>query len=647
MANEYVRVVRLIVTGDTAGAIKAMQDLEKKSDSFGTKAEKLGSKITKVGKTLNMISLPLLAVGAYAVKSAVSFQSSMTQIQTMAGASAKELKYLEAGVLSLSTKTGVGSETLAKALYPIRSVGLRGSHALEVLSAAAKGAQISGAGTTEVATALTSVLQSKLKDIHGANDALGAMNGIVNLGKMHLNELAEAMGSGIMPQLERSGVGFRDFGAALDAMTRKGVPANVEATRLKTNLSQIASPSTKAIKALKEIGLAQDALALSMRKNGITGMLGMLQGHLSSLPIVTQQQLIGEIFGGSRGGSNMMGLLAALPEMNKIHSELGGYNAARVNREMKQRERDASFQLQRLGTTAGRALIESGKAIMPVVIQVAKKLAGILSTVAQAFAHLSKPVKTAIVIFGGVLAVAGPLLVVVGKVVSAIGVLANAFKAVNNAFKAVNAAIDIGMMFDPITLGLIAVGVLVLLVVTHFKTFQHVVGAVFGWLRGAVNTVIGFVKAHWPLLLGILTGPFGFLVGYVATHFKQVAKIVRTVFGAVAGFIGKIFDSIVNDVVKAINLVIGAINLIIKGYNSIPSFLRPTGTVKEIGLVKEVGGSAPRGGVGPRPAFAGAGGWDTHRLHVDNKIYIDRRSIGRPVAEAVTEYTARRKARQG
>src|SRR6202041_2200260 len=38
--------------------------------------------------------------------------------------------------------------------------------------------------------------------------------------------------------------------------------------------------------------------------------------------------------------------------------------------------------------------------------------------------------------------------------------------------------------------------------------------------------VFDWVKAHWPLLLGILTGPFGLAAGEIIQHYKVILKAV-------------------------------------------------------------------------------------------------------------------------
>src|SRR5580693_5485708 len=196
MALASNRVVRYIITGDSAGAVKAMKETEVAASKVGSKLEETGSKMktlgsgmSSFGRKLSYLSVPLLAVGGYSIKMAMDFQTSMTQLRTQAGASAKELKYLEAGALKIGPKVAEGPTELAQALYPIRSVGLQGKQALEALTAAAKGSQVSGAGLTETSEALSGALRTQLSDVHSASGAMSIMNGIVGLGRMHLDEL--------------------------------------------------------------------------------------------------------------------------------------------------------------------------------------------------------------------------------------------------------------------------------------------------------------------------------------------------------------------------------------------------------------------------------------------------------------------------
>lgn len=93
---------------------------------------------------------------------------------------------------------------------------------------------------------------------------------------------------------------------------------------------------------------------------------------------------------------------------------------------------------------------------------------------------------------------------------------------------------------NPIGLVVVAIAGLVAgLVIAYQKseTFRAVVNKTFTFLKniviGTVNTVVGFVRSHWKLLLGILTGPIGAAVILIAGHWSKITGGVSAMYGAV------------------------------------------------------------------------------------------------------------------
>jgi TP901 family phage tail tape measure protein len=423
------RYIKYVITTDNAGAITGMRQVEEGATTLGSKLETTGSKLkslgsgmTSFGHKLTALSVPLLAVGGYSVKMAVDFQSSMTQLQTQAGASGKELKYLEGQVLKLGPKVAEGPKELAEALYPIRSVGLKGSEAMKALAAASKGAQISGAGLTETADAMAGAMRTGIKEIHSASGAMGIMNGIVGLGKMHLSELTAAMGTGLLSEAKKAGLGFRDVGAAIDAMTRQGIPADAEATRLRTNLTKMAAPTGVALRALKSIGLEQFSLANAMKSpGGLVTALDLLHGHLSKIGSDEQALVLSKAFGGAKGSANVAGLLNALPEMTKIQGQLAKTGEGQFEKAFGERTRDASFKMQAALAAGKTALVSFGQTLIPIVIPALTKFSKLVIDGIEWLKRLPKPLKDVMIGFTVLLAVGGPLLIFFGNMISAVG----------------------------------------------------------------------------------------------------------------------------------------------------------------------------------------------------------------------------------
>src|ERR1039458_10123178 len=224
MSVGQTRVIRIVLTGDSAGLQKAFVD----ADAAGVKAEtsmqkmqSAGRGMSSVGRSMTMAAVPLVALGVYAVKTAATFQASMTMIRTQVGASAGEVTNMSAQILKLAPKVGEGPNALAQALYPIESVGLRGAAALNALTAAAQGAQVSGASLTDTANILAGTLRVGFRDVHSASEAMSILNATTAQGKMRLQDLNNALATGVSVEAKRAGLGLRDIGTAMAAMARQ------------------------------------------------------------------------------------------------------------------------------------------------------------------------------------------------------------------------------------------------------------------------------------------------------------------------------------------------------------------------------------------------------------------------------------------
>src|ERR1700722_1033033 len=197
--------IEYVITGTSEGAIAAMRRVSAGAEETanvlertGGKMKSLGSGMISFGRSLTYVSLPLAALGAYSVKSALQFQTSMPLLRTQAGASAKEVGRLNKEVLGLSGKGahGFGPNELAEALYPIRSDGFKAAEAMKVLSAASAGARVSGAGLTLTANALGGVLRTYgVSGPEAAAKAMDSLNATVGFGKFKLEELDDALTS--------------------------------------------------------------------------------------------------------------------------------------------------------------------------------------------------------------------------------------------------------------------------------------------------------------------------------------------------------------------------------------------------------------------------------------------------------------------
>lgn len=85
------------------------------------------------------------------------------------------------------------------------------------------------------------------------------------------------------------------------------------------------------------------------------------------------------------------------------------------------------------------------------------------------------------------------------------------------------------MALNPVVLIVIAIVALVAALVLAYQKvdwFRNFVDGAFRLIAGVVETVVGFIKDHWKLLLVILTGPIGIAVLLISKHWDTIKGFV-------------------------------------------------------------------------------------------------------------------------
>lgn len=149
-------------------------------------------------------------------------------------------------------------------------------------------------------------------------------------------------------------------------------------------------------------------------------------------------------------------------------------------------------------------------------------------------------------------------------IAAAIGALVAAFIALSIA-----AAIAWAIALGPVAL--VVAGIVALIAVFA------VLYAKVGWFHDAVDATWGFIKTHWPILVGVVM-PFLIPLLLIIKHFRTIKSVAMSVFNwikgaahavgaavsaafnGVAGAVSSAFHAVVSAVVAAINWLIGAFN---------------------------------------------------------------------------------------
>lgn len=422
--------VNVAITGD---AKKFKRELSKAERSLGA----FGKKATSAGKSLSTnLTLPMVAAGAAALKSAIGFESSMTKIQSLVGLSAEAVAGFAEDVKGLAGETARAPQELADAMFFVTSAGLRGAEATEVLEASAKAAAVGLGETAVIADLATSALNAYGAENLSATDATDVLTAAVREGKLDASELAASMGS-VLPVASAMGVNFNEIGAAFAAMSRTGTNAAEAATQIRAIMVTLLKPSVQADKALKDMGLSAAELRNQMREKGLLSTLQTLADEFDG-----NSEAAAAVFGNVRALVGVMDLMGSGAETTAdIFSNMADVTGT-LDDAFGITADTAEFKLNQALTDVKLALQEVGEALIPVVIPAVQALAGFVKDLADRFSNLTPFMQNTVLAIAGITAVAGPLLIVAGKMALAfksLGIKITAAKVAMSGFVAATA----------------------------------------------------------------------------------------------------------------------------------------------------------------------------------------------------------------
>jgi len=230
--------------------------------------------MTRTGRTLTRtLTLPILAIGAAATKTAITFDDEMTKIETLVGVAANQVDRWRESILALGPAVGRGPNELARALFVVTSAGERGANALQVVESAAMAAAIGLGDTATTARAVTAAMQA-YKDMGlDAARATDILVGTVRAGNLVAEDLAGSLGR-VLATASTLGVTFEEVGGFIATFTRLGVSAEEATTSLRQIFTSILTPQQKTIEALESVNLSATDL---MDRLGSEGLLSVLE----------------------------------------------------------------------------------------------------------------------------------------------------------------------------------------------------------------------------------------------------------------------------------------------------------------------------------------------------------------------------------
>ena len=478
-----------------------MLKITQKQEDFknlGSKISGVGSACKQLGKSLLPASAAATGVIASTTKAAMSFETAMAQVKTIAGNSAVSYKGnmtdMSKAIMQLSTDTGIAAEDIAGATYNAISAGVDVSKSVEFVATANA---LAVGGFTDMTTSvdvLTTTLNAYGDKAGTAESISDKLITTQNLGKTTVNELASSMGK-VIPTASAYGISIDNLCASYVAMTKGGIATAESTTYMKSMFNELADSGSTVGTILQE-------------KTGKS--FGQLMGEGKSLADVIDilgqsvngdSEAFAQLWGSSEAGTGALAILnGGTADFNNTLKEMGNSTGA-ASSAMDKMNDTSAHKMQVAMNNMKNAAIELGGAFAPVMSGIAK----VVGTVATAFSNLPAPVKNVIAVIIGVVAVASPLLMIIGSITTGIGGLISIGGSLTGVIGGLTGGLGglagglggLATAFNPVTLAIGAVVAAGALLIANWDKVKAAAGAVKDWVVEKWNSLKEKTSEAW------------------------------------------------------------------------------------------------------------------------------------------------------
>ncbi|MDQ1743887.1 MAG: trimeric autotransporter adhesin [Pseudonocardiales bacterium] len=331
-------------------------------------AEASGAKMSGAFIKHGALAAAGLAIGlADAAKKATKYQSDMLLLHTQAGVSMDEVNKQSGQLLKLAPQVATGADEMAVSLYHIESTGLRGAKGLEAVRIAAEGANVGHADLEATTNALTSTIASGIPGVQDMAAAMGSLNAIVGAGDMKMQDLNDALASGVLTVVKGYGLSLNDVGAALATFGDNNIRGADAATMLRMAVQALSTPAAQGADTLKRLGLSTTKLRDDMAKGGLSSALEDLYAHLKAAKVGTTEVggVLTEVFG-KKAGPGLAVLIGQI-DRYRLKTEEVARGGKTFNQSWNDWLKSNEGQMKTLEANVSSLEISIGNKLLPVI----------------------------------------------------------------------------------------------------------------------------------------------------------------------------------------------------------------------------------------------------------------------------------------
>ena len=571
---------------------------------LGETLQSAGDKISGVGQKLLPVTAGVTALGTIAVKTGADFDSAMSKVAAVSGATGSEMDALREKAREMGSKTKFSASEAADAMNYMAMAGWKTNDMLSGIEGIMNLAAASGedlASTSDIVTDALTAFGLSVSDSGHFADILAAASSNANTNVSMMGETFKYAA----PVLGSLGYSAEDSAIAIGLMANAGIKSSQAGTALRSAITNLAKPTDTVAAAMEQYGIS--LTDSSGKMYSLRELMEQLRQKLGGLSEAEQAQAAASLFG-KEAMSGMLAIINGSPaDFEKLSNAIDtcsdtvdGYNGTTEKMAAVMQDNLAG-QVTILKSQLEELAISFSDILMPTIRSIVSRIQELVDKLNQ----LDPQTKETIAKIALVAAALGPMLVVLGKTISSVGTVFSAVSKLPALFSAVQGGIGaitgaLGVSLGPLLAIIAAVAALVAAFVHLWKTndefksniiaiWEQIKSTFTGLTQGITDRLnaLGFdfesftdvLKAAWDGLCnllapifegvfqnisnvfseftGILLGLLDVLIGLFTGDWEQCWDGIKGIFTSIWNFVVNTFRNIMNTLKGIADVVLG------------------------------------------------------------------------------------------
>ncbi len=539
-----------------------------KISATGEKLQTVGDKVSDVGTKLLPVTGAVAAAGTAAVKTAADFESGMSKVSAISGATGSDLEALSDKAREMGAKTKFSASEAASAMEYMAMAGWKTEDMLGGIEGVMNLAAASGedlATTSDIVTDALTAFGLTASDSGHFADVLAAASSNANTNVSLMGETFKYCA----PIAGSLGFSVEDTAEAIGLMANAGIKSTQAGTSLRTIMTNLSSDFSIAGQNIGEVTIATTNADGSMRD--LSDILADCRVAFAGLT-ESEKAAAAESLVGKNAMSGFLALMnAGEGDIDKLSSAIENCDGTAQSM-ADTMNNNLEGQLTILKSALEELAISFGEILLPAVKNIVSFLQGLVDVLNS----MPDGMKQTIVTIALVAAALGPVLIVVGKVISAVGTIMTVVPkvvGVINGVKTAFAALNVTMLANPITLIIAAIAALVAAFIYLWNTneefrqfwinlWENVKEvaiqcwqAISEFLSGAWeairntaetvwNGIKDFFSGLWTGIQGIFTTVVTAISGFLQSAWSTIQTVTSTIWNGIMSVISNVTNGI-------------------------------------------------------------------------------------------------------